>query len=130
MDYNPIYSAYCEIILKGKNPNKLTDIPFLPISFFKEEQIICQGQKIEEIFLSSGTTGNQSKHLVSDLSIYRAFILLDWKSPQLDIEEISLYFPCPGNQTSRSYVFFDPKPVYPEHKSMFLYGICKFFSIF
>ena len=71
MDYNPIYSAYSEIILKGKNPNKLTDIPFLPISFFKEEQIICQGQKIEEIFLSSGTTGSQSKHLVSDLSIYK-----------------------------------------------------------
>lgn len=71
VDYNPIYSAYCEIILKGKNPNKLTEIPFLPISFFKEEQIICQGQKIEEIFLSSGTSGNQSKHLVSDLSIYK-----------------------------------------------------------
>ena len=71
MDYNPIYSAYSEIILKGKDPNKLTDIPFLPISFFKEEQIICQGQKIEEIFLSSGTSGNQSKHLVSDLSIYK-----------------------------------------------------------
>ena len=47
MDYNPIYSAYSEIILKGKDPNKLADIPFLPISFFKEEQIICQGQKIE-----------------------------------------------------------------------------------
>ena len=71
MDYNPIYSAYSEIILKGKDPNKLTEIPFLPISFFKEEQIICQGQKIEEIFLSSGTSGNQSKHLVSDLSIYK-----------------------------------------------------------
>ena len=71
MDYNPIYSAYSEIILKGKNPNKLAEIPFLPISFFKEEQIICQGQKIEEIFLSSGTSGNQSKHLVSDLSIYK-----------------------------------------------------------
>lgn len=72
VDYNPIYSAYCEIILKGKNPNKLTDIPFLPISFFKEEQIICQGQKIEEIFLSSGTTGKKSKHLISDLSIYKS----------------------------------------------------------
>ena len=72
MDYNPIYSAYSEIILKGKNPNKLTDIPFLPISFFKKEQIICQGQKIEEIFLSSGTTGHQSKHLISDLNIYKS----------------------------------------------------------
>ena len=70
MDNNPIYSAYSQIILKGKSPKKLEEIPFLPIEFFKTEQIICVTQKIEEIFLSSGTTGNQSKHLVSDLSIY------------------------------------------------------------
>tara|TARA_B110000967_G_C18867169_1_gene553310 strand:- start:754 stop:1731 length:978 start_codon:yes stop_codon:yes gene_type:complete len=70
MDNNPIYSAYSQIILKGEIPKKLEEIPFLPIEFFKTEQIICVTQKIEEIFLSSGTTGNQSKHLVSDLSIY------------------------------------------------------------
>ena len=72
MDYNPIYSAYSEIILKGKDPNKLAEIfLFLPISFFKEEQIICQGQKIEEIFLSKRTSATKSLHLVSDLSIYK-----------------------------------------------------------
>ena len=71
MDNNPIYSAYSQIILKGETPKKLEEIPFLPIEFFKTEQIICVTQKIEEIFLSSGTTGNQSKHLVSDLSIYK-----------------------------------------------------------
>jgi phenylacetate-coenzyme A ligase PaaK-like adenylate-forming protein len=71
MDNNPIYSAYSQIILKGEIPKKLEEIPFLPIEFFKTEQIICVTQKIEEIFLSSGTTGNQSKHLVSDLSIYK-----------------------------------------------------------
>ena len=71
MDNNPIYSAYSQIILKGKIPKKIEEIPFLPIEFFKTEQIICVTQKIEEIFLSSGTTGNQSKHLVSDLSIYK-----------------------------------------------------------
>lgn len=70
MDNNPIYSAYSQIILKGEIPKKLEEIPFLPIEFFKTEQIICVTQKIEELFLSSGTTGNQSKHLVSDLSIY------------------------------------------------------------
>jgi len=70
MDNNPIYSAYSQIILKGEIPKKLEEIPFLPIEFFKTEQIICKGEKIEEIFLSSGTTGNQSKHLVSDLSLY------------------------------------------------------------
>ena len=57
--------------LKGKNLNNINEIPFLPIEFFKTDQIICNGQKIEEIFLSSGTTGNQSKHLVTDLGIYK-----------------------------------------------------------
>ena len=71
MENNPIYSPYAKIILKGKNPNNINEIPFLPIEFFKTDQIICTGQKIEEIFLSSGTTGNQSKHLISDLEIYK-----------------------------------------------------------
>ena len=70
MRKNPIYSAYAKIILKAKSPKNINDIPFLPIEFFKKEQIICNGQKIKEIFLSSGTTGNQSKHLISDLEIY------------------------------------------------------------
>jgi phenylacetate-coenzyme A ligase PaaK-like adenylate-forming protein len=72
MDNNPVYSTYAEIILKGRTPRNIKEIPFLPIEFFKSEQIICQGYKIEEIFLSSGTTGDQSKHLVSDLSIYES----------------------------------------------------------
>jgi len=71
MKNNPIYSAYAEIILKAKSPKNINEIPFLPIEFFKTEQIICTGQKTEEIFLSSGTTGNQSKHLISDLEIYK-----------------------------------------------------------
>ena len=71
MENNPIYSAYAKILLKGSHPNNINEIPFLPIEFFKTEQIICNGQKIEEIFLSSGTTGNQSKHLISDLGIYK-----------------------------------------------------------
>ncbi|MGY8989217.1 MAG: acyl transferase [Flavobacteriales bacterium] len=71
MENNPIYSAYAKIILKQKNPNNINEIPFLPINFFKTDQIICTGKKTEEIFLSSGTTGNQSKHLISDLEIYK-----------------------------------------------------------
>ena len=49
MENNPIYSTYAKIILKGKNPNNINEIPFLPIEFFKTDQIICNGQKIEEI---------------------------------------------------------------------------------
>jgi hypothetical protein len=70
MENNPIYAPYAALILKGKIPANIYEIPFLPIEFFKQEQIICQGKGVEEVFLSSRTTGGQSKHLVSDLSLY------------------------------------------------------------
>ena len=71
MESNSIYAPYAALILKGKAPNNIFEIPFLPISFFKTEQIICQGRAVEEVFLSSGTSVDQSKHLVSDISLYR-----------------------------------------------------------
>ena len=72
MENNLTYAAYAALILRGKNPENINEIPFLPVEFFKTEQIICQGQVIEEIFLSSGTTGEQSKHLVSNIELYKS----------------------------------------------------------
>jgi phenylacetate-coenzyme A ligase PaaK-like adenylate-forming protein len=72
MDNNLTYAAYTALVLSGKYPENINEIPFLPIEFFKKEQIICQGQAIEEIFLSSGTTGEQSKHLVSNIELYKS----------------------------------------------------------
>ena len=71
MENNPIYAPYAALILKGETPNNIFEIPFLPIEFFKKEQVICKGKGIEEVFLSSGTTGKQSKHLVSDIVLYK-----------------------------------------------------------
>ena len=68
--HNKIYASYATKLLKGEKPANIYEIPFLPISFFKSEQVICQKRAVEEIFLSSGTTGVQSKHLISDISIY------------------------------------------------------------
>jgi len=46
-------------------------IPFLPIQFFKSHKIITPKENTQRVFLSSGTTGNtQSKHYVTDLTIY------------------------------------------------------------
>ncbi len=50
---------------------ELHQIPFLPIQFFKSHKVVTGNAHEQEIFLSSGTTGmSQSKHYVSDLSIY------------------------------------------------------------
>tara|TARA_B100001142_G_scaffold49911_1_gene47182 strand:+ start:2682 stop:3650 length:969 start_codon:yes stop_codon:yes gene_type:complete len=88
IDYNPTYASYSELILKGKNPSSIYEIPFLPIELFKTKPIICKGREVEEIFLSSGTTSIQSKHFVSDLSIYKESFL---KSFELFYGNISDY---------------------------------------
>ena len=79
MKNNPVYSSYARLLLKETTPVNIYEIPFLPISFFKTDQIICQGKAVEEIFLSSGTKGEQSKHLVSDISLYKKSYLKSFK---------------------------------------------------
>lgn len=71
-EHNKVYHEFCSLL--NKTPVKvktLEDIPFLPISFFKSHQILNENQTAEQIFSSSGTTGQTtSKHYVSDVSIY------------------------------------------------------------
>ena len=72
---NPVYKKYIQQL--GVIPRKvktIPQIPFLPIEFFKTQEVVSQSSLIAHrpsVFLSSGTTGQQrSKHLVSDISIY------------------------------------------------------------
>lgn len=70
--YNPIYHKYVNLL--GINPARvdgLEKIPFLPIQFFKEHKIKTGEFLEEQVFLSSGTTGERSKHYISDSSFYQ-----------------------------------------------------------
>ena len=69
---NPTYRAYCTHLQKSpSNVLQISDIPFLPIEFFKTYKVISSTKTPEVIFESSGTTsGNTSKHHVVDLSLY------------------------------------------------------------
>lgn len=87
MENNPVYAPYASLILKGETPDNIFEIPFLPIEFFKKEQVICQGKGVEEVFLSSGTTGDQSKHLVAEMSIYKKSYLKTFQQFYGDIQE-------------------------------------------
>ena len=63
-------------LLGRPEPKEYTEIPFLPISFFKDQEIITEGFVPELTFLSSGTTGMQrSRHLVARSALYvRSFM--------------------------------------------------------
>ena len=68
---NDIYRKYATLILKGKKPKKICEIPFLPISFFKSQKIISDKKQSQIIFKSSGTEGIKSSHHIADLIVYR-----------------------------------------------------------
>jgi phenylacetate-coenzyme A ligase PaaK-like adenylate-forming protein len=69
---NLVYQEFCDFLKVDKQSVKtLQQIPFLPIQFFKNHNVVSNTNEIQEIFTSSGTTGMiTSKHLVTDVSLY------------------------------------------------------------
>lgn len=69
---NEVYRQFCELI--DCNPvdvSRLTDIPFLPISFFKNKNVVTTHFEPQLVFESSRTTGAiPSRHMVKDASVY------------------------------------------------------------
>ncbi len=68
-----VYADYCRYLgVALSKVEHYTQIPFLPVSFFKTHNIIINNSEPEIVFTSSGTTGTvTSKHPVSDVSIYQ-----------------------------------------------------------
>jgi hypothetical protein len=70
-----VYQTFLELINRPE-PEHYSEIPHLPITFFKTHEIIADNQTIRQVFKSSGTTGMaRSMHPVADVSIYeRSFV--------------------------------------------------------
>jgi hypothetical protein len=74
MEHNVVYSEFVSKI-KRNAPKNVSDIPYLPISFFKSHSVFI-GDTIQQTFSSSGTTGSiTSKHHVGNLDIYETSFL-------------------------------------------------------
>ncbi len=71
-DHNFVYNQFCNLLNKNKsNVKSLTEIPFLPIQFFKSHQVLSSSAPVQQTFTSSGTTGMlTSQHLITDTSWY------------------------------------------------------------
>jgi phenylacetate-coenzyme A ligase PaaK-like adenylate-forming protein len=72
---NEIYNRYVSSLPINTDEIKhYTQIPCLPISFFKTQEVVCQVIHQDTVcFTSSGTTGQiTSKHYVNDVSIYES----------------------------------------------------------
>jgi hypothetical protein len=75
--FNSVYKLFADAVQKSPaNVHELGDIPFLPISFYKNHSVITQDGSVDFSkaveFYSSGTTSlNRSTHIVADTAFYK-----------------------------------------------------------
>lgn len=69
---NPVYKSFVETLhVSPWNVRELTEIPFLPIGFFKSQKVIITSFEPAAVFESSGTTNStNSRHYIKDISLY------------------------------------------------------------
>ena len=80
LNNNQVYKFFVGNLTGRNNTiSNYSDIPFLPISFFKTQKVCIQGIDQQIVFTSSGTTGTEvSRHHVADLFLYeKSFIHFD-----------------------------------------------------
>jgi len=87
--HNKVYRSFCDLLYKHPSDIKeVSDIPFLPIQFFKSRKVLSSNLPIEKTFSSSGTTGSiTSKHLVTDLNLYEKSYLKAFRHFYGNIED-------------------------------------------
>src|SRR3954451_22272497 len=78
---NNVYRIWNDILKTDiASISSLTDIPFLPISFFKTHKVVCGEFEPQYIFESSGTTQSiASRHYVKDATLYKKSFLSTFK---------------------------------------------------
>lgn len=75
--FNEVYKTYVDTLgVVPGDVKSIEKIPFLPIQFFKSKEIKTTAFEPENIFESSGTTGeNTSRHYVKSNSLYKESFL-------------------------------------------------------
>jgi hypothetical protein len=77
LEFNKIYRQFIESAgISIRSTTDYREIPFMPIEFFRNHDIICGETSGGKTFLSSGTTGSvQSRHNVLDINVYEISLL-------------------------------------------------------
>lgn len=88
-DNNLVYQNFCNLLKKNKtNVKSISEIPFLPIQFFKTHEVVSSTAPVQITFTSSGTTGmTTSRHFVTDLNFYEESFRLGFSQFYGNIED-------------------------------------------
>lgn len=69
---NPVYQEFIHHLgIKISDVNSISQIPFMPVSFFRYHKVLCKGLKYSHVFKSSGTSDSfRAIHYIHDIRIY------------------------------------------------------------
>ena len=94
---NKAYQEYVDNLILKENISSLSEPVFFPIQAFKHKRIVSGNWTEEQIFTSSGTTGNKvSKHYVRSTRLYLESCARGWKEQYGNISEYSYLCLLPG----------------------------------
>jgi len=95
-----VYREYIfHLGLDADEISEITQIPFLPISFFKSHSVLSSTAPVEITFSSSGTTGMvQSSHHVTDVKLYEQSYLQAFTEFYGDVNEYCFLALLPSYQ--------------------------------
>ena len=103
-----VYRHYVDL-LKRQQPSCLTEIPFLPISFFKTVNVLDKGASKVDLHFQSSGTGNdgRSQHYVADKSWYETSFSLGFQHFFGNVEDFTILALLPNyvEQGSSSLVY-------------------------
>lgn len=87
--HNPTYKDWCDHLKKNpQKVNALSEIPFLPIDFFKSQKLSIFQSKPKTYFQSSGTGGyGSSRHAAYDLDFYDELCKLSFEAEYGALED-------------------------------------------
>lgn len=110
---NAVYKTFVSMFAKDIRPMHWSEIPCLPVSFFKTHDLYVHNKEPETVFTSSGTTGaTTSRHKIDDLAYYQSVCLQGFEKQYGDIN---------------NYAFCCLLPSYLERKASSLIDMCKHF---
>ena len=91
-EHNSVYRSFCDLLYVHPSEIKMvSQIPFLPIEFFKSHKVLSTTDPVEMEFTSSSTTGQiPGTHYISDLDLYQKSFISAFKSLYGPIENYTI----------------------------------------
>lgn len=116
---NLVYKHYIHHL--GINPseiNKLNQIPYLPIELFKTQEVITNPNNKVVTYMSSGTSGVQSQHIVHDIRIYEESFIKGFEHFYGDIKDYTILALLPSymERTGSSLIYMCEKLIQLSEK--------------